>query len=158
MAIAGNPLGWITGMVHQDFLGHEENPAGRCEPLNVKAAVGPAKLHQIDARQIAGCVVEKHVFAARIRGVDPPGIGAGMPAIDRGVVLHAGIAALPGALRHPFKHIPGLETWAGLGRIRDPAGGPRVVAIDRFHELVREPNRKIGILKQNRTIGLTIEI
>ena len=38
--------------------------AGRLEPLDVERAVVAAELHQVDARQVAGRVVEEHVLAS----------------------------------------------------------------------------------------------
>ena len=73
-----------------------------------------AELHQVDAGQVAGRVVEEHVLATRIAGVDPPAVGAGVPVVDRRVVLHAGIAAVPGTLGHAIQHVAGLVRRAGL--------------------------------------------
>ena len=56
----------IAGVVDQDFLGDEVDAAGGLEALGVERAVGQAELHQVDARQVAGRVVEEHVLAARI--------------------------------------------------------------------------------------------
>ncbi len=64
VAVLGNVLGRITGVVDQNFLGDEVHPASRLEPLGVERAIRQAELHQIDARQIAGRVVEEHVLRA----------------------------------------------------------------------------------------------
>jgi len=61
----------------------------------VEGAVG-RELQKIETCQVAGGVIEEHVLAAWIAGVDPRGVFRGMPAIHGGVVLHAGIAAGPG--------------------------------------------------------------
>ena len=158
VAVLGDPLRRIARVVNQDFLGHEEDPAGGGEPLHVERAVGLAELHQVDAREVAGGVVEEHVFGARIAGVDAAGVGAGVPAVDRGVVLHPRVAALPGALGHPVHHLASLVARTGLRGIGDPAGGPGVVAIERLHELVGEPHRKVGVLEQDRAVGLAVEV
>ena len=39
VAVRGDPVGRIAGVVDQDFLGDEEDPAGRPEPLDVERAV-----------------------------------------------------------------------------------------------------------------------
>ena len=65
MAVLGDPLRRIAGVIDQDFLGDEEDPAGRLEPLDVERAVRLAELHQVDAGQVAGRVVEEHVLGAR---------------------------------------------------------------------------------------------
>ena len=58
-------------MVNQNLLGNEEDPAGGGKPLDVEHPVGLAELHQVDAGQVAGRVVQEHVFRARVAGVDP---------------------------------------------------------------------------------------
>ena len=100
VAVLANLTRRIAGVVHQDFLGDEIQTAGGFEPLVVECAVGLAELHQVDARQIAGGVVQEHIFAARVAGVDPPAVGASVPLVDCGIVLHAGVAAVPGTIGH----------------------------------------------------------
>ena len=145
-------------MVHEDLLRDEEDPARGGEPLDVEDAIGLAELHEVHAREVARRVVEKHVLAARIARVDPPRVGAGVPAVDRRVVLHPGIAALPGALRHPAEHVAGLEARPRLRRVGDPAGGPGVVALDGLHELVGDAHREVGVLEEDRRVGLAVEV
>ncbi len=72
--------------------------------FDVEGAVG-RELQEIQAGEVAGGVVEEHVFAARVAGIDARGIFRSVPAIDGGVVLHvhAGIAAVPGGLGN-FPH------------------------------------------------------
>ena len=158
MAVLGNPLRRIAGVVYEDFLGHEEDAAGRGKAVDIKRAIGPPELHQVDAGEIAGGVVEEHVLAAGVAGIDPAGVRAGVPAVDRGVVLHSRIAALPGALRHPAEHVAGFEGGPGLGGIGHPARCPGVVPFDGLHEVVGEAHREIGVLKQDRAVGLAIEV
>ena len=145
-------------MVNKNFLRHQKHSAGRGEPLHVEVTVGLAELHQVDAGQVAGRVIQKHVLRARIAGVDSPRVGAGVPVVDGGVVLHAGITALPGALGHAVHHLTGLVRRSGLRWVGNPASGPGVVAIDRRHEIVGESNREIGVLEQDRTVGLAVEV
>ena len=59
-------------MIDKDFLGNEEDPTGCGKPLDIEVAVGLAELHQIDAGEVAGRVVEEHVLAARVARIDPP--------------------------------------------------------------------------------------
>ncbi len=112
----------IAGVIDQDFLGDEEDAAGGLEPLDVERAVVLAELHQVDARQVAGRVVEEHVLAARIAGVDAAAVRAGVPVVDRRVVLHAGIAAVPRTVGHAVEHVAGLVGRAGLAWGRSPSG------------------------------------
>ena len=81
-----------------------------------------------------------------------------MPTVDRRVVLHARITALPGTLTHPVEHIAGLPRRAGLRGIGHPAGRPGVVAIDRLHEVVSEADGEIGVLEEDRAVGLAVEV
>ena len=158
MAVAGNVAGWIAGVIDQDFLSDEEDSAGGLESLDIECAIRLTELHQVDARQIAGRVVEEHVLAARVAGVDPATVGAGVPVVDCGVVLHAGIAAVPGTVGHPIHHVAGIVGGASLIGIGHPAGGPVLVLLDSLHEVVGDANREIRILEHDRAIRLAIEV
>ena len=65
---------------------------------DIEAAVLPAERHQVEGGEIARRVVEEHVFRARVRGVDPAALGAGVPVVDRRVELQAGIGRGPGGM------------------------------------------------------------
>ena len=52
---------------------------------------------QVQRGEIASGIVEEEVFAARVAGVDPAIVRAGVPFVDGGVVLNAGISAAPGS-------------------------------------------------------------
>ena len=54
-----------------------------------------AELQQIERREIAGRVVEEHVFGARIGRADRPRLRACVPVVDGGVILQAGIGGRP---------------------------------------------------------------
>src|SRR5881296_1952457 len=95
MRVLVDHLRRIAGIVYQDFLGGDDYVHGVAIGFDVKGAVG-RKLQKIETRQVAGGVVEEHVFTARVAGVNPRGVLRGVPAIYGGVVLHAGIAASPG--------------------------------------------------------------
>ena len=73
---------------------------GVAQGVDIQLPRGSTEFHQIHAGQVAGGVVQEHVFAARIGGVDRPGAGAGVPVVDGGVELDPGIAANPGRVRH----------------------------------------------------------
>ena len=113
-----------------------------------------AELHQVDAGQVAGRVVEEHVLGAGVRGVDPPRVRAGVPAVDRRVVLHARIAAGPGRLAHAVEHLAGRIARAGLLGLGHPVRRPRLVGHDGLHELVAQADREIRVLEEDRIIGL----
>ena len=141
-------------MVDQNLLGDEHDTTGRLESFGVERAVLAAKLHQVDARQIAGRVVQEHIFGTRIRGVDSTRVGARVPAIDRRVVLHARVAAAPGRMGHPLEHLAGLIDGAFFRLVGDPMRGPTLVLLDGPHELIADANRQVGVLEGDRVVGL----
>ena len=71
MAVAGDLPRRVAGVVDEDLLGDEEDPTGSREAIDIEGAVSAAELHQVDARQIAGGVVEEHVLRAGIARIDP---------------------------------------------------------------------------------------
>ena len=101
-------FGRISGVVDQDFLRGDEDVDGVAIGFDVERAVG-RELQQVQAGQVAGRVVEEHVFAARIAGVDARRVLRGVPAVDGGVVLHAGIAAVPGGFGDLVQQLFGFE-------------------------------------------------
>ena len=143
------------GVVHQNFLRGDGDVHGVAESLDVELAVGPEELHQVERGQVAGGVVEEHEFRARVRSVDPPRGLAGVPAIDRGVVLHAGVAAVPGRLGHAVEQLP-RGVLARRSTVGDVARPPVAVFLDRLHEFVGDPHGVVGVLEEDRGIGLAV--
>ena len=88
--------GGIRGVIDQDILRGDHHVDGVAKGLDVELAAIVEKLEQVERRQVAGRVVQMHVLAARVRGVDPAAVGAGMPGVDGGIELHPGVAAAPG--------------------------------------------------------------
>ena len=145
-------------MVDQNLLGNEVQPAGGREPLGVERSIRLAELHQVDARQVAGRVVEEHVLAARVTGIDSAAVGAGVPVVDRRVVLHARVAAVPGTVGHPVEHLASLIRRTFCRVVGHPAGGPLFVLLDCLHEVVGHANRQVGVLEHHRAVGFAIEV
>ncbi len=158
MAVFRDPLRRVARVIDEDLLGDEEDPTGGGEPVDIERAVGPPELHEVDAREVAGRVVQKHVLRARVARVDPARIRAGVPAVDRRVVLHSGIAALPGTLGHAAHEFAGLVARPRLRRIGDPTRRPGVVAVGGLHEVVGDADGEVGVLKEDRTVGLAVEV
>ena len=154
MAVGRDPRRRIAGVIDEEILGNEHQPAGRLEPLVIERAVLPAELHQVDARQVARRVVDEHVLRTGVRSVDPSGIGAGVPVIDRRVVLHPGIAAEPGRLGDLVHHLPGAVTGTFTIFVGHPTRGPVAVSLDGLHEVVGQADREIGVLEQHGAVGL----
>jgi hypothetical protein len=80
------------------------------EPVDIeRPGVGIVELQQVDGREVARRVVEEHVLAARVAGVDAAGCRAGVPRVDRGVVLHARIGAAPCGVGDLVPQVAGLD-------------------------------------------------
>ena len=80
-----------------------------------------------------------HVFRARVRTIDATGIARGVPVVDRGVELHAGIGTFPCGLRnltHEIAGTNGLDDDAIVHGTQVPIG----VVDDGLHELVGDAN------------------
>ncbi len=106
--------------------------------------------------QVAGRVVEEHVLAARIRGVDARRVLRGVPAVDGGVVLHAGIAAVPGGVGDLAQQVARLE---GL-RPGRPSFTARVLKSPSrthgVHEVVGHAHGVVGVLEEDGRVGLGV--
>ncbi len=79
-----------------------------------------------------------------------------MPAIDGRVVLHAGIAALPGGFGHFAHQIASAEFLHGLSVVH-VAGPPIAVLFHGAHEVVGHAHRVVGVLEENGGIGLAVD-
>ncbi len=98
VALLADAAGRIAGVVDDDLLRGDDDIHGMLEPLHVERAVLAQVLEQVERREVAGRVVEEHILGTRVGSVDPAGVRAGVPAVDGGVELQAGIAADVGAL------------------------------------------------------------
>ncbi len=105
--VLADHLGGVAGVVDEDFLRGDDDVDGVAVGFDVKRAVG-RELQQVQAGQVAGGVVEEHVLAAGIASVDAGGVLRGVPAVDGGVVLHAGIAAVPGGVGNLVEQVFGF--------------------------------------------------
>ena len=96
--VAADLLGRVARRADDDLLREEDDVDRVLEGLDVEAAVVAAELHQVDRGQVAGRVVDVHVLGARVGGVDPARLRAGVPVVDRRVVLDARVGAAPGGV------------------------------------------------------------
>ena len=69
MRVAHDHFRWISRVVYQNLLRGDQDVYGVTVGFYVEGAVG-CELQQIQAGQVAGRVVEEHVFAAGIAGID----------------------------------------------------------------------------------------
>ena len=145
-------------MIDQNLLSHKENSTSFYESLRIERAIFADHFHEVNAGEIAGRVIEKHVFAARVACIDPTRIGAGVPSVDRGVVLDTRVTTLPGHLRHSLHDFAGLVFRSALTRIGDPTCFPFRILNHGIHEIVRGAHREVCILEHNGAVGFTVEI
>src|SRR5580700_2797702 len=154
MAVAHDRFGGVAGVVYQNFLGGDQDVYGVAVGFYVERAVG-GELQQVQAGQVAGRVVEEHVFAAGVAGVDSGRVLARVPAVDRGVVLHAGIATVPGGFGDLFEEIFGFERSC-YRAVGDCLGGEVGVADDRVHEVVGDADAVVGVLEEDGAVGVGV--
>ena len=116
-----------------------------------------AELHQVEGSQVAGGVVQEHVFAARIGGADFAARRAGVPVVDAGVELDARIGAGPGGIGHLVPQVAGAH---GLGDLAAAAVGqvPVIVFQHGFQEAVGHAHGVVRILPRHRGIGFAVPV
>ncbi len=73
--------------MNQNILSDDHNPNGMAICIDIEVAVFFPKLHQIERSQITSRVIDKHIFAARIRSIDSGAVGTGMPVVYCGIKL-----------------------------------------------------------------------
>ncbi len=160
-AVAVGQFGDLLGRVlrhHDRDLEHDGPQAhGVGEARDVEPAVVLEEGYQVEGGEIARRVVEEHVLRARIRGVDPARGRAGVPLVDRGVVLDAGIGAAPGGVRDL---VPELARRQGPRDL--PVGAaeqlPLAILQHPLQELARDPDRVVGVLAGDREVGVRIPV
>ena len=87
-AVAG-----VAGVVDQDFLGDDEHAHDVFELIEIKIPFVIGELHQVDRCQVAGAVVEEHVFGTGVACIDATAFLTGVPAVDRGIILDTRVSA-----------------------------------------------------------------
>ena len=154
MRVLADHFGRIARVVDQNLLRRNQNVDGMTIGRNIKRAVG-RKLQQVQAGQVAGGIIEEHVLATRIAGVDASRVFRSVPAVDGGIELHAGITAMPGSLADLFQEIFGF-VGSDHGTIADRLGGEVRVAHHRIHEVVGHAHAVVRVLEEDGTIGFGI--
>jgi hypothetical protein len=147
----------VVRLTDHDLLGGEHDLHGVLEADDVEVALVVQERHQVEAREVTGAVVEVHVLAARVGGVDPPARRAGVPLVDRRVVLHPGVGALPCRERdvpHQVARTRGLERLPGGDGLQLPV----TVIQYGLHELVGHADRVVGVLVLDRIAVLAVQI
>ena len=146
------------GHEHRDLEDHGPHVDRMRVVLDVEGAVlAVVELQQVDRRQVAGGVVEEHVLAAGVGCVDASRLRAGVPLVDGGVVLDAGVGAVP---RCGADLVPEV---AGGDRLGDVAVGPTDevplgIGVHGAEELAGQTDRVVGVLTGDRLVGLAVEV
>src|SRR5437868_9111030 len=101
---------------------------------------GVVERDQVGGGQVAGGVVQEHVFRARIGGADIARGLAGVPVVHGGVEVQAGIGAGPGGVADLFPEVARLQ---GLGDLLVGAADqiPVAVGLDRAQKIVLQRDR-----------------
>ena len=152
--ILRNFLGGIAGVVNEEFLRGDVDAHGGLVAFDVERAVFLLELHQVQGGEIAGGVVEEDVFAARIGAVNRLSAFAGVPLLDRAVVLQPGVAADVRAGGDFVQQRGGvfLLKVLALHGLRPPfpageGGG---------HELVADADGKVFVLIHDGAVGVAV--
>ena len=159
------------GHQNRNLQYHGPEPDGMAVLINGKILmallVGFQKLQKVYRGEIAGGVIQKHVFAAGIAGIYPPVGRTGVPLVYRRIVLHAGIGACPGGISDIVPEFAGFHLPAGFWRpvffpgffkLRPPKKLPVFVAVYRLQKFLRYSDGIVGILSRNCGIRFPVEI
>ena len=154
--VLGDLVGRVRGIIDDDILRRDQNVHRVAERAHVELAALVDELHQVERREIARRVVQMHVLAARIRRVDAPAGGAGVPGVDGGVELHAGVAACVRGLGNHVEHLArgtSLGDFARLDEVRLPIG----VVEHGLHEAVGRAHTVVRVLEEHGAVSGTVE-
>jgi len=155
VGIFGDGFSGVAGVIDEDLHGGDEDVDGGAVSGDIEGAGGREELEQVEAGEVAGGVIEEHVLRAGIGRVDAAGVFGGVPAVDGGVVLHAGIAALPGGFGDLLHDVASLVGVDGL-LVFDGAGGEVGILFDGAHELVGDADGVVGVLEEDGGVGFGV--
>ncbi len=149
---------------HRDLEHHRPQPHRMLVAFDVEharlalAQILGQEREQVHRREIAGGVVEEHVFRARVRRDDRTRGRAGVPVVDGGVELQAGIGRGPGGVADLLPEIARFDCLGDLAGLGAPGQVPVLVGFDGFQELVGDAHRVVGVLAGDGEVGLRIPI
>ena len=130
----------------------------RTAALNRSTSKSPSarlELHQVQRSQIAGGVIEEEIFRARVRGILPAGAFAGVPFVDRGIELHAGIAANMCSFGDLAQQRARVFAFARFA-VRYAARPPFAAFERRFHEFVAYAHAQIFVLIHDGAVRIAV--
>ena len=154
--VLGDFLDGVARVVHDDFLRGDEEAHGGLEALHVECAVGLLELHEVQRGEIARRVVEEEILAARVRAVLPRGALAGVPLVNRGVELHARIAADVRALGDFAEQSARILFLARLA-VGHALRPPLAACDGGIHEVVAHAHREVLVLEHHRAVRVAVE-
>ncbi len=143
------------GHEHREFQHDGPQADAVAVALEIETAVGREETAEVQGRQVAGGVVQEHVLGARIARVDGAARRAGVPLVDGGIELNAGVGAGPGG------GVDLLPEFAGLQRPRNAAiraahQVPGAVLLQGLHEFVGHAHGVVGVHAPHGVIALAI--
>ncbi len=141
---------------HRDLERQRPDPRG----MHVGARIELAVLEegqQVHRGEVAGRIVEEHVFRARVRAADLAIRRAGVPLVDRGVVLDARIGTGPGRMAHLIPQVPRLHGLRDLA-VGTPRQGPVRILAHRTQEGVGHPHRVVRVLARHGQVGVAVPV
>ena len=154
---AGDPLRRVLRHRHRDLEDDGPQPHRVGERRNIELAVVALERQKVERGEIARGIVEEHIFGARIGRIDAAAGRAGVPVVDGGVVLQAGIGAAPGGLGdlppQGARRQPPGDAPVGAARQR-----PLAVLLHLLQEGVGHPHRVVGVLAGDGAVGLGIPV
>ena len=153
----GDPLRRVLRHHHRDLEHDGPQPDGVPERADIERAVVVLEGEQVERGEIARRVVEEHVLGARVRGVDAAARRAGVPLVDRGVVLQAGIGAAPGGVGDL---LPQRARRQAFGDAAVGAADQLPVAVLHYllEKVVGDPHAVVGVLAGDGEVGLRIPV
>ena len=113
-----------------------------------------AERQQVQRGEVAGRVVEEHVLRARVRRADRPDCRAGVPVVDGGVELDAGIGARPRRRGRSSPTARGPSaSWRPCRRVR-AVSFQSPSSSTALEELVGDAHRVVRVLAGDGEVGL----
>ena len=136
----------------RDFQRHGPEPRRMHVGRGVEFAV-LVEGQQVHRGQVAGRIIQEHVFRAGVRSPDRAVFRAGVPGVDGVMELDARVGAGPGGVAHLIPQVARLDRLGDLA-IRAADQRPVFVILDGVQEGIRHADGVVGILAGNGDVGL----
>ena len=144
------------GHHHADFQCQRPQTGGVDIILGLELAVFQ-KGQQIHAGQVAGGIIQEHIFRTGVGTADRTIFGACVPGVDRIMELDARIGTGPGGMADLFPQFPRLYHFGhfAVGAVDQfPVG----IIAHRLKKGIGDTDRIIGVLAGDRVIGLAVPV